>query len=194
MYGVENSLLGWLQSYLSGRSQCVLVEGKCSNWALVPSGVPQGSILGPLLFLLFINDMPLVTSNCTTALFADDAKCFLKVDSLHNCQILQNDLLKLQEWSTAWKMCFNPSKCKVLSITRSQTPVNFVYSLNGQSLEHVGVFKDLGIVIDQSLTFNEHITNLVTKCNKVSGMIKRSVGFNAPSHVKLRASLYGGVR
>jgi hypothetical protein len=82
-------------------------------------------------------------------------------------------------------MNFNPSKCKVLSVTRSHAPFNFTYSINGQPLEHVGVFKDLGILIDQSLSFNQHVTNLVTKCNRVNGMIKRSVGFKAPSHVKL---------
>ena len=91
-------------------------------------GVPQSSILGPILFSLFINDMPLVTSNSTTALFADDAKCFPKVDSLIDCQISQIDLCKLQEWGSVWKMCFNPSKCKVLSVLEHLLTSNSPFS------------------------------------------------------------------
>ena len=183
-FGISGHLLGFIQSYLHERSQCVIVNGESSDWIHVPSGVPQGSILGPLLFLLFINDLPNVSAS-TTALFADDAKCFRTIVNENDCVSLQQDLDNFYEWSVAWKMNFNPVKCKVLSITRATEPIVFNYSMNNQSLEHVGAFKDLGILVDKNLSFSSHIDNLVGKCNKLCGAIKRAVGFTAPQAVKL---------
>jgi len=185
-YGVDGVLLSWISDYLSNRSQRVVIENSSSAVLPVLSGVPQGSILGPLLFLLYINDLPSVTSNCITALFADDSKCFTEIRSYNDCNLLQNDLDKLVEWSNTWEMDFNASKCKVLTITRCHSPVQYCYTINGSPLEKVGVFKDLGVFIDETLSFNSQVDQLVLKCNKVCGFIKRSVGFKAPNVVKLR--------
>lgn len=183
-YGIENPLLSWLSSYLSLRNQRVLIEGEKSPFIPVTSGVPQGSILGPLLFLLYINDMPFVAS-CPTALFADDSKCFKQITCIEDCQTLQNDLNNFYNWSQIWKMSFNASKCKVLSITRSQNPICFNYSMNNAPLDNVNVFTDLGVTLDGKLSFNNHIQHIVSKATRVCGMIKRSVGFRAPANVKL---------
>jgi hypothetical protein len=177
-------LLGFIQSYLHERSQCVIADGEKSNWISVPSGVPQGSILGPLFFLLFINDMPNVSTS-TTALFADDAKCFKSIETPDDCIALQNDINRFHDWSVAWSMTFNASKCKVLTISRMHLPIVFNYTMNNQALEHVGTFKDLGVVIDETLSFTPHIDSVVSKCNKLCGAIKRAVGFAAPQQVKL---------
>ena len=171
---------------MSQRTQRVVVEGVESSWCPVTSGVPQGSILGPLLFLLFINDLPNAAPNSTTALFADDSKCFRKIESLSDCALLQNDLDGLCMWSQRWKMSFNAAKCKVMTITRSRTPYTYNYSMNGANLEHVGCFKDLGVIFDRKLCFNQHIDAFISKCNQINGLIKRSVGFNAPVKVKLQ--------
>ena len=186
LFGVNNNLLLWLHDYLSGRTQQVIIEGFNSDKTPVVSGVPQGSILGPLLFLLYINDMPSVVQHSTIALFADDSKCFKSIDSVNDCILLQNDIDALFHWSQTWKMSFNASKCKVLSITRSRSPITFSYTMNGTPLENVGVFKDLGVFVDFKLSFNNHVDSLVTKCSKVSGFIKRSVGYHAPVAVKLQ--------
>ena len=85
-------------------------------------------------------------------------------------------------------MVFNPDKCKILSITRSKNPLVFNYNINGSPLEHVGVLKDLGVFIDGTLYFNTHVDQLVSKYNRVCGLIKRSVGFKAPANVKIRFS------
>ena len=184
-YGLSEDFLAWISNYLSDRSQRVVVEGVASEWAPVASGVPQGSILGPLLFLLFINDMPSVTSSSTTALFADDSKCFKPVFSTNDCILLQKDLNRLYEWSQTWQMSFNPSKCKVMSITRSRNPLHFDYTLNGVSLEYVDSFTDLGVIVDFNLSFHSHVDSIVNKSSRVCGMIKRSLGYNAPISVKL---------
>ena len=186
MFGFDGRLLTWVKNYLSDRYQRVVIENSSSDWLPVHSGVPQGSILGPLLFLLFINDLPTVATNCFTALFADDSKCFKEISSENDCLLLQADIDNMYRWSESWQMKFNPSKCKVLSVTRRFNPVVFDYRISGSSLEHVGVFKDLGVVIDKTLSFSSHINELVMKCNKVCGFIKRSVGFNAPVEVKVQ--------
>ena len=185
-YGIGGCLLKWIEDYLSNRTQRVLMESKCSSWLPVLSGVPQGSIIGPLFFLLFINDLPSVALNCTTALFADDSKCFKEINDPSDCILLQNDLNAMFEWSQRWNMNFNPSKCKILTITRRCHPVFYNYLMNGTSLEHVGSFTDLGVLIDEKLTFNPHINQLISKCNKMCGFIKRSLGFRAPTIVKFR--------
>ncbi len=186
MYGFHGQLLNWLRAYLSDRRQRVLIEGSFSNWLPVTSGVPQGSILGPLLFLLYINDMPSVASNTDTALFADDAKCIKKISCSADARVLQDDLNRLHCWSNKWSLRFNAGKCKVLTIARSRNPIKFDYSLNGSLLEHVGIFRDLGVVVDSTLSFREHIRSLVSKANAISGMIKRTIGYHAPRHVTLQ--------
>ena len=184
-YGFTNGFIEWFKSYLTSRSQCVVLDGENSEWKPVTSGVPQGSILGPLLFLLFINDMPDVVTSSTTALFADDCKLFREIKSAQDCILLQSDLNALHEWSNRWKMTFNPAKCKVLTIARSRSPVTFDYQIDGTNLEHVGDFKDLGVVFDETLSFKNHINSIVSKCNRMCGFVKRSIGFNAPQKVKL---------
>lgn len=186
MYGFNGALLNWLRAYLSDRRQRVLIEGSASMWLPVTSGVPQGSILGPLLFLLYINDMPSVTSSSETALFADDAKCLKRIFSQADSRALQDDLNRLHEWSTVWSLTFNVEKCKVLTISRSRSPVKFDYSLDGVLLENVGSFKDLGIVIDSSLSFREHTRLLIGKANATAGMIKRTMGYHAPCRATLQ--------
>lgn len=184
-YGITGNVLYWLKNYLVDRKQRVTIDSVPSEWKPVTSGVPQGSILGPLLFLLYINDMPLVTS-CSTALFADDAKCLREITSASDCFMLQNDLDNLYKWSLDWGMNFNIGKCKVLTISRSRNKIKFNYSINQTILEHVGTFKDLGVVIDQTLSWSPHVQTIVNKTRKVCNMVKRSVGFNAPTNVKLQ--------
>ena len=119
IFGLNGDFLSWLKSYLTGRKQQVVTEGAKSSWLSVTSGVPQGSILGPLLLLLYINDMPDVVSFCSISLFADDAKCFLLIRFLNDCVLLQQDIENLLMWSYILGIDFNIDKCKVLSITRN---------------------------------------------------------------------------
>jgi hypothetical protein len=185
-FGFCGNLLSWLDNYLSGRQQRVTLRGKYSDWMPVISGVPQGSILGPLLFLLYINDMPASCKNSSVALFADDAKCSRNIRSHGDCLMLQEDLDHLWLWSKVWLMSFNVDKCKVLSISRCQSKTSFPYNMNGCVLEHVDVFKDLGVSVSSTLNWHDHVETIVSKANRVNGMIKRAVGYKAPPIVSSR--------
>ena len=121
-HGVKGQTLKWISSFLGGRTQAVVLEGECSPEVPVTSGVPQGSVLGPLLFLLYINDLP-ENIQSQVRLFADDTAVYLTVDSQNDSIILQNDLDTLQKWELTWDMEFNPSKCQVLHISRAQQPI-----------------------------------------------------------------------
>lgn len=115
--GIKGPLLAWFRSYLSGRRHRVVTDNEASDFLPVTSGVPQGSILGPLLFLVYINDMPGVISGDTSLpLFADDSKCFRLILCQDDGDKLQEDLNKLFEWSRIWGMEFNVKKCKVLRV------------------------------------------------------------------------------
>ena len=133
------------------------------------SGVPQGSILGPLLFLLFINDLP-ISMDSSIKLFADDTKLYRKIESLEDCESLQRNLNRLGAWSKQWSLRFNEKKCVVLKI-RDQ--LDYCYTLNGVKLDSVESQRDLGIVINNKLSPSEHVQNLVSKSNRKIHMIKR---------------------
>ena len=184
-FGLADNLLNWMKAYLHGRHQRVLVEGEVSNWLPVVSGVPQGSILGPLLFILFINDLPRSARNSRVALFADDAKCCRKITTIEDCRLLQQDLTRIIEWSKTWKMKFNAGKCQVLSVTRKAHKIVYNYTINGTNLEQVSSIKDLGVIINTSLTWDKHIENIINKTYRKLGMIKRSMGYHSPRETLL---------
>ena len=116
-YQITGQISRWIKSFLLGRKQRVIVNGEKSEWKDVTSGIPQGSVLGPILFVLYINDMPDVTSIGTdTYLFADDTKAFRGIYKQSDCANLQTDMHELQEWSDKWFLRFHPEKCKAMII------------------------------------------------------------------------------
>ena len=162
-----------MEAFLSNRHQRVRVEDELSDWIDVTSGIPQGSVLGPILFVIFINDMPeMVETMCK--LFADDAKIFRSVDLRDESSNvkLQEDLHNLWNWSEKWQLPFNTCKCKVLHIG-SNNPC-YQYKMNGRKLEKVEEEKDLGVIVDNELKFHKQSAAAVKKANQKLGMIKKS--------------------
>ena len=134
IHGVHGKTLGWIESFLMGRRRTVVLNGKNSAELQVLSGVPQGSVLGSILFMLYINGLP-DSLQSQVRLFADDTAVYLTVKGQDDDQKLQNDLDILQEWE--WDMEFTLSKCQVVHITRSRRPINTTYSMHGQVLDYV---------------------------------------------------------
>ena len=116
---IQGKLLDWISEWLKDRKQKVGIRGVLSDWAEVLSGVPQGSVLGPLLFLIYINDLESGIDNWILK-FADDTKIFSQITNDNDRKVLQEDLSKLISWSEKWQMLFNNSKCKVMHVGKSQ--------------------------------------------------------------------------
>ena len=167
--GIRGRALKWLESFLTNRRQRVILRNGSSTWNWVKSGVPQGSILGPLLFLVYVNDMPDVISS-TAKMFADDTKVYREIRIVDDCYDLQKDLNSLSAWSQKWLLRFNATKCVVLKIKLS---FQYMYTLNGHFLDHVSTQKDLGITVSDDLKSSIHIANIVKKNNQKIGMFKR---------------------
>ena len=165
---------------MENRKQKVVIRGQESEELDVLSGVPQGSVLGPILFLIFINDLPKCTA-CPVCLFADDSKIYCKVPRGNKVkpelegrhELLQNDLNKLQEWADKWKMSFNVDKCKIMHLGYDNG--KHEYTLNGTTLMETTEEKDLGVLIDKDLKFSSHIKGIVAKANRMIGLIKISL-------------------
>ena len=109
--------MNWFNSYLRGRKQRVIVNGTCSNWTTVPSGVPQGSILGPTMFLSFVNDLPLKIQFSKCLMFADDVKIFKVVSTVNDGELLQSDVLSFFDWCRLWQLNVNVDKCFVVNFS-----------------------------------------------------------------------------
>ena len=169
--GITGDLLLWIRSFLSGRTQCVNVEGALSDWKDVMSGVPQGSVIGPILFVIFINDMPDEVIKSLCKLFADDCKLYRTVTASGGND-LQQDLYKLEAWSAKWQLPFNATKCKVLHFGANNPQHS--YMLNKHTLETTKNEKDLGVIIDEDLKYHVHTTSATKKANQVLGIIKKS--------------------
>ena len=183
-FGFHGRLLSWFSSYVNERKQRTVLEGEASDWLPVLSGVPQGSILGPVLFIMYINDMVDQVSDSTSiGLFADDAKLARTINSLADCETLQRDLITLENWSKTWHLFFNAGKCKLLHLART-IKIRFEYRLNDKKLDSVHEFNDLGILISSDFSWQAHIKNKVKKANSLLGFIKRTCGFNAPTAAK----------
>ena len=167
-FGIDGPLLKWFESYLSARKQRVVINGSYSSWSEVKSGVIQGSILGPVLFLMFVNDMPEVLRSSNRAMFADDSKCFKAIRSFSDCSALQTDLsaLIINPWSVENEIYFHPSKIHNLRISRKKASPARLYTVNGTTVEMVAKEKDLGITITKDVTWNNHLKAIVSKVIK----------------------------
>ena len=188
IYGIRGSLLNWFSHYLHGRQQRVTTLDATSSAKPVSSGVPQGSILGPIMFLLYVNDLPDAVENSKVACFADDTKIFRCVDSISDAALLQSDLSNLENWSTSSGLVFNQLKCKCLRVTRKILPTTYPYKINDKELTTTSVEKDLGIWVASDLTWTKHVLERCAKANKLLGFVRRSGGEIANS--RTRRKLY----
>ena len=152
----------------------MVVNGTTSEWSMVRSGVPQGTVFGPLLFLLYINDLPMGL-NSSVKLFADDSVLFRKIENPSNNLLLQKDLDTLQGWSETWQMKFEPSKCYKLTITLKKNPEDYTYSLCDTELVQVSYHKYLGVVISETLSWSKHCVELRAKANRILGILQRNL-------------------
>lgn len=176
--GLSMLLLNLFNSYLSQRTQYVECRGVKSFEISVTSGVPQGSVLGPLLFILFINDIVDNLDVCYL-LYADDMKLFCNVNSEADCEKLQNELKKVNDWCSLNNLPLNVEKCNVMSYYRKQSPILKEYQLNDKILHRPKHMKDLGVTFDSELTFNVHVNNIRQSSFKNLGfVIRNSTGFD----------------
>jgi hypothetical protein len=176
-YGFKGKLLQWLTAFLQKRKQRVVLDGQESSWKDVLSGVPQGSVLGPLLFLIFINDLPNgLTVMCK--LFADDSKLMHVIRNPKDREELQKNINKILEWTADWKLDLNLSKCKVMHLGSKKIHQDHSYSFEigeySYVLENTENERDLGILMQNNLKWDSQINNVVTKANVVLGKLKNA--------------------
>ena len=171
--GIRGNLWCWFKAYLSDRMQCVAINGHTSGLLPVLSGVPQGSILGPLLFLLFINDLPQSVRSSSMLLFADDAKCFRPITNPSDCSLLQDDLVRLLDWSNKWKLHFNISKCALVRFSYG-TPISPAssYCMGDQDIVALDCLRDLGVLISDDLSWSAHYDLLCSRAYKILGLLR----------------------
>jgi len=192
-YGINGQLLKWIESFLSCRTQQTRVGHSLSSIIQLTSGVVQGSVLGPLLFVLFINDITnlFADNNCKCKLFADDLKLYTVLETSADCALLQDKLNELCDWCNKWQLTISYKKCNVMFVGNASYNVSF--SINNNCLECVDKVKDLGVIVDANLTFSDHIsqvvkralirTNLICKCfisRNVSNLLHAFLVFVRP--------------
>ena len=173
-HGISGKLLDWIESFLTGRTMRVGVRGTYSGWLDVISGVPQGSVLGPLLFLLFVNELPswIVTN---MKMFADDTKLWNKVNSVADGQKLQGDLDRLMDWSDKWLLKFNAAKCKVMHVGHSLDTRYFIRDETGPvQLQSVDEERDLGVFFTKDLKSSTQCVRSAAKARRIIGMVRRN--------------------
>lgn len=174
--GIHLSTCEWIHGWLSNRSLSVIVNGATSSGHKVTSGVPQGSVLGPLLFLIFINDMQNSVGNCNLKLFADDSLVYQQINSQTDAINFQSDLNNLSIWADTWQMRFNILKCEHMRIQRPNChsiPTN--YTINNTNLSEVATIKYLGVYIDKRLSFDKHIHETCKRGTRILHMLMRSL-------------------
>jgi len=180
--GFNNKLLNWSRSFLFDRTQRVIVEGVYSKAQPVLSGVPQGTVLGPLFFLIYINDINSKLSPGTEIrLFADDSLLYRKIKNINDTVILQNDLDQLQLWEQKWKMEFHPQKCELLRITNKRNIINTSYYIHNTKLNQTKSSKYLGVIIDEKLKFKEQHTATLKKANCTLAFLRRNLNKCSPN-------------
>ena len=166
-YGIQGELLDWIKSFSTNRKQKVVLNGASSEWSRIYSGIPQSSVLGPLLFSIYVNDILFVTES-QTLMFADDTKIFRQIQSQMDFHQFQQDINNLFAWSVKWQLKFNVSKCFIFHLGPDHPFGN--YYLDSIQISPTNIVKDLGVTID-SLKFHEYTNLTVSKANHVLGLI-----------------------
>jgi endonuclease/exonuclease/phosphatase family metal-dependent hydrolase len=195
-FGVDGTLLKFIKNYLKNRKQRVVINNEYSDYLPVLSGVPQGSIIGPILFVLFINDLPDgLSAGTDLALYADDTKISRKILCENDHFVLQQDIDYLNNWAVSNKMIFHPNKCKVLSVSLNPPLlidilpfVQFYYSLGNSTLDYVLCEKDLGVDMTPRLNFTNQCDRLYSKASQQFGLLRRNCYF--VNSIKQRRTLY----
>jgi len=174
----------WFSSFLTTRQQRVVINGCASDWYPVLSGVLQGSILGPLLFILYINDLPSVVSS-PMKIFVDDVAIYCPVTSTADCKAFQTDLDLISSWCSTWQKRLNPSKCKFLCISNKSSQIHHSYYLNNHILQSVLSAKYLGVIVNAKLSWNKHISCITSKATQTLNLLRCNMYFcDAPAKNK----------
>ena len=182
--GITDKLLQWIDSFLSCRTQRVVVENEMSSPLPVLSGVPQGTVLGPLLFLIYINDMPSrISDGSRIRLFADDSLLYREIKDSEDSAILQEDLNNLQAWEKEWKMEFHPKKCQLIQITKKKKVAKCEYYIHNEKLETTSKAEYLGVTLDSKLSWQPHIDKVCKKANSKLGFLRRNLQ-SCPKHIR----------
>ena len=166
------NLQHWIGNFLQDRKMKVYVRGSSSEWMEVTSGVPQGSVLGPLLFLIFVQDLPDWIKN-SMMMFADDTKIRTAIENADDAESLEQDLNRLGEWSEKWLLKFKPTKCKVMHIGHDM-PTKYTMKEGEKitELEQTAEEKDLGVIVTSDLKFHQQCVQAAKKAQSVLGMVK----------------------
>ena len=171
--GIRGRLLQWLHSYLKDRQQRVVINGVFSPWGKILAGVPQGSVLGPLLFLIFINDITHVIRRCKIRLFADNTCLFVEVDEpAEAAAALNEDLTSIQDWAEKWLVTFSPPKTEELLITNKAPRNHPLLYLNNQRITEVKHHKHLGVYLSHNLSWNKHAEEIAKKATRCLGILR----------------------
>ena len=174
-YGIPAKLLNWIDNFLNDRTQSVVVRGVQSERSIVKSGVPQGTVLGPLLFLVYINDMPERVKSSILALFADDSYLHKEIETVNDAIALQDDLDDLTKWENEWSAEFHPDKCKMLRVTNKRKTINHKYHIHGHELENVSEAKYLGVTLTNNMSWKSHIQKIASKANNCRLFLQRNL-------------------
>lgn len=181
---LDSNVIKWIECFLLNRTQFVSVNDHDSEPCPVTSGVPQGSVLGPLLFLIYINDLP-DTVNSSIRLFADDCVIYREIHNPSDTASLQTDLNNISTWCETWRMKLNVNKCKFMRVFRAINPTNPpTYYLNGSPLTAATTYKYLGVHITNNLSWETHVKNISNSANRTLGFLRRNF-FLAPTALKL---------
>ena len=184
-YGLDGNILSWISSYLTNRKQHVVVDGATSTDENVLSGVPQGSVLGPLLFLIYIDDVTATTfsDECALNLFADDMLLYKIVKSQQDLEQLQSDIDKIHSWVNSNHLTLNPAKCKFMFVSRRRNPIQpLSLKLNGLPLEQVENFKYLGVLLSSDMTWSAHVESICSKARRLVGLLYRRFSASVDNH------------
>ena len=176
-YGIQGDVLQWLRAFLVGRKQRVSVNGQVSGWSPVSSGIPQGSVLGPVMFVIYINDLPSSVKHALVRILADDTKMYKGIPSYAVHAEVQSDFSELENWSDRWQIGFNKGKCNVMHLGYNNPKHTYYMSDNNNTqvpLSETTAEKDLGVIVDNKLNLHEHVATATKKANSILGTIKKT--------------------